>query len=52
MSRSTGTEQSAVTLKIKVEFRRMRDISVDDRARRAVAAAISFLLVGWEEPVF
>lgn len=34
---------STVTLEVKVEFRRMRDISVDDGTRRTVAAPVALV---------
>lgn len=49
MRRATCPEQTSVTLKIKVELRRVRNVSVDDCASGAISAAIRFFISHREE---
>jgi hypothetical protein len=44
MGRTAGTEQSTVTLQIKVKFDRIDNIAVDDCASRAISALITLVL--------
>lgn len=49
MCRSAGAKQSAVALKVPIEFSWMRNYLVNDRSRRTVATSISISLLLGEE---
>jgi hypothetical protein len=46
----TQTQQPSVRLKIKIKLGGMGDVTVDNGARPAVAAAVRVALALWEEP--
>ena len=49
MGRTAGTEQSTVTLQIKVKFDRIDNIAVDDCASGAIPAPIALVIRPREE---
>jgi hypothetical protein len=49
MGRTAGTEQSTVTLQIKVKFDRIDNIAVDDCASGAISAPITLVVRPREE---
>ena len=49
MGWAAGTEQSAVTLQIKVKLYGIDNVAVDDCASGAISAPIALVLRAWEE---
>ena len=49
MGRTAGTEQSTVTLQIKVKLDGIDNVAVDDCASRAISTPIALVLRAWEE---
>jgi len=49
MGRSAGTENTSVTLQIKVELDGMNNVAVDDCASWAISTPISLIFIAREE---
>ena len=49
MGRTAGTEQSTVTLQIKVKLYGIDNVAVDDCANEAISAQIALVFKAWEE---